>query len=122
MNNTELQIINQVVIPVAGMVVSTVAGMIGYYAKNLYAKHKNVVDLQAQHLQQVIGKDKYDADKETVKEAVYAVEQQAKEFDWEGELKHSKVLDMVEGKTGLTDEQIFNLIKGFVLEVNKLSK
>jgi hypothetical protein len=122
MNNIELQIINQVVIPVAGVVVSTVATMIGYYAKNLYAKHKDVVDLQSQHLQQVIGQDKYNADVQTVKEAVYAVEQQAKEFNWEGEMKHSKVLDMIEGKTGLTDEQVFNLIKGFVLQVNKLSK
>jgi hypothetical protein len=80
------------------------------------------VDLQSQHLQQVIGQDKYNADVQTVKEAVYAVEQQAKEFNWEGEMKHSKVLDMIEGKTGLTDEQVFNLIKGFVLQVNKLSK
>lgn len=57
-----------------------------------------------------------------VKQAVQTVEQLGKEFNWEGKIKHSKVREMVEGKTGLSDTDIFNTIKATVLEVNNMRR
>ncbi|XOQ58323.1 MAG: hypothetical protein ACFWUI_01205 [Clostridium sp.] len=50
---------------------------------------------------------------------VKTVEQLGKEFNWEGAVKHSKVLELIEGKTGLSDDEIYNIIKSTVLEVNQ---
>lgn len=110
--------ISQVVIPILGVVFNILLGVIAFYIKTFWNKHKNVLELQRQQLIQKIGIDKYNADVVKVKEAVYAAEQLGKEFDWNGTLKHSKVLEMIEGKTGLTDDQIFNIIKSLVGEMN----
>ena len=69
---------------------------------------------------QKIGIDKYNSDVAMIKNAVKAVEQLGKENDWSGTFKHSKVLELIGDKTGLTDEEIYNIIKGTVLEVNSL--
>ncbi|MFU0784327.1 hypothetical protein [Clostridium sp.] len=54
-----------------------------------------------------------------VQDMVKTVEQLGKEFNWEGAVKHSKVLELIEGKTGLSDDEIYNIIKSTVLEVNQ---
>lgn len=113
-------IISQVVTSIIGAIMSTLLGIALYYVKKFYNKHKDFLELQRQQLIQKIGIDKYNADIAIVKNAVKAVEQLGKENDWKGAIKHSKVLDMINGKTGLTDEQIYNIIKAAVLEVNSL--
>ena len=84
--------------------------------------NKDFIDKQDKALQDTLGTQQYNTDKQIIKDAVYAAEQMGKEFNWTGELKHSKVLELIEGKTGLSDEEIFNLIKAVVLEVNSLQK
>lgn len=111
-------VINQVVIPLLGVGINIVGGIAAYYAKQFYNKHKNVLELEEQQLQQKIGEDKYNMDVARVRQAVYAVEQLGKEFNWSGTFKHNKVLEMIEGKIALTDEQVFNIIKGVVGEIN----
>ncbi|AGK96525.1 phage holin, LLH family [Clostridium pasteurianum] len=113
-------IISQILIPILGAIISTFIGIITYYARQLYNKHKGFLQLQQQELIQKIGIDKYNIDVVIIKNAVKAVEQLGKENDWTGTFKHSKVLELIADKTGLTDEQIYNIIKGAVLEVNSL--
>ncbi|MDF2884518.1 MAG: hypothetical protein K0R54_5085 [Clostridiaceae bacterium] len=113
-------LISQVLIPIIGTIISTLLGIALFYVKKFYNKHKDFLELQREQLIQKIGIDKYNHDVVVVKNAVKAVEQIAKENDWKGTLKQTKVLDMIQGKTGLTDEQIFNVIKGTVLEVNNM--
>lgn len=113
-------IISQILIPILGAIISTFIGIMTYYARQLYNKHKDFLQLQKQQLIQKIGIDKYNADVAIIKNTVKAVEQLGKENDWSGTFKHSKVLELIGNKTGLTDEQIYNIIKGTVLEVNSL--
>ncbi|WP_234124883.1 hypothetical protein [Clostridium hydrogenum] len=80
------------------------------------------MDKQNKVLQDTLGTQQYNTDRQIIKDSVHAAEQMEKEFKWTGELKHSKVLELIEGKTGLSDEDIFNLIKAVVLEVNSLQK
>lgn len=120
MNTTIIKIINEVIIPVAGVAVSVAGAYVSYYAKKFYSKHEESIKNTEKTLQDKLGVETYNKDVSVVKAAVYSIEQQAKEFNWTGELKHSKVLEKIEGKTGLTDEEIFDLIKGFVLQVNSL--
>jgi hypothetical protein len=110
--------ISQIVIPMLYVVVSIIFGIIAYFDKKFYSTHKDFLDFQRQWLIQKIGIDKYNQDVETVQRAVYSAEQLGKEFDWQGALKHSKALEMIEGKTGLTDDEIFNIIKGTVGYIN----
>ncbi|WP_297430598.1 hypothetical protein [Clostridium sp.] len=112
-------IINQIVIPVVGVIVSMILGLIAYFVKQFYDSHKNMLETQRQYLIQKIGIDKYNQDITVIKGAVATAEQLGKEFDWTGIVKHTKVLEMIEGKTGLTDEEIFNTIKAAVSEINK---
>ncbi|KHD34373.1 hypothetical protein NL50_17455 [Clostridium acetobutylicum] len=114
------QLINQIIIPLLGVLFNVIIGVIAYYAKQFYNKNRGIVELQEEQLKQKIGIDKYNQDVDIVKQTVQAVEQMGKEFNWTGEIKNSKVLQLIEGKTGLTDEEIYNIIKAAVLEVNDI--
>ncbi|URZ15344.1 phage holin, LLH family [Clostridium felsineum] len=114
------QIINEILIPGLGVLFNIIIGVIAYYAKQFYNKNKSVIELQEEQLKQKIGIDKYNQDVAIIKQSVEAVEQMGKEFNWTGEIKNSKVLQLIEGKTGLTDEEIFNIIKAAVLQVNNI--
>ncbi|URZ07575.1 phage holin, LLH family [Clostridium felsineum] len=116
----EEQIINQIIVPILGVVFNIIIGIIAYYVKQFYNKNKNVIELQENQLKQKIGIDRYNQDIVIIKQAVAAVEQMGKEFNWTGEMKNSKVLALIEGKTGLTDEEIYNVIKAAVLKINTL--
>ena len=80
---------------------------------------QELVEKQKEAIQQSMGIEQYNKDVNTVKQSVMTIEQLGKEYDWEGALKHSKVLQLVEGKTGLSDEEIFNIIKATVGELNQ---
>jgi hypothetical protein len=112
-------LLNKIVPDLLYTVVTIILGIITYYVKKFWIEHKSFLDLQRQQLIQKIGIDKYNQDVAAVKEAVKTVEQLGKEFDWVGTIKHSKVLELIEGKTGLTSDEIYNIIKATVLEVNK---
>ncbi|MFL0197765.1 hypothetical protein ACJDU8_19665 [Clostridium sp. WILCCON 0269] len=43
-----------------------------------------------------------------------------KESNWKGAVKHPKVLELIKGKIGLSYDEIYNIIKGTVLEVNNV--
>jgi hypothetical protein len=112
-------LLNKIVPDLLYTIVTIILGIITYYVKKFWLEHKSFLELQRQQLIQKIGIDKYNQDVAAVKEAVKTVEQLGKEFDWEGTIKHSKVLELVEGKTGLASDEIYNIIKATVLEVNK---
>lgn len=112
------QIINQIIIPILGVLFNIIIGVIAYYAKQFYNKNKGIIELQEEQLKQKIGIDKYNQDVAIIKQTVQAVEQMGKEFNWQAEIKNSKVLEMIEGKIGLSDAEIYNVIKAAVLEVN----
>jgi hypothetical protein len=112
-------LLNKIVPDLLYTIVTIILGIITYYVKKFWIEHKSFLELQRQQLIQKIGIDKYNQDVAAVKEAVKAVEQLGKEFDWEGTIKHSKVLEIIEGKTGLTSDEVYNIIKATVLEVNK---
>lgn len=113
-------IINQVFIPILEVVLTTILGIVAYYAKQFYNKHEDFLKLQREQLIQKIGIDKYNKDVALVKYMVATAEQLGKENDWSATLKHSKVIEMLKGKTDLTDDEIYNIIKAAVLEVNSL--
>lgn len=111
-------LLNKVIPDILYAMVTIFIGIITYYAKRFLLKHQDFLELQRQQLIQKIGIDKYNQDVAIIQNAVKSVEQLGKEFNWVGELKHSKVLELIEGKTGLTDEEIYNIIKATVAEFN----
>lgn len=115
-------LINQILSPIIGAIVSMLLGILVYYVNQFYNKQKRFLELQEKELIQKIGIEKYSADVEVVKNAVKTVEQIGKEKNWMGDLKYTKALEIIKGKTGLTDEDIYNIIKAAVLEVNAMKK
>ncbi|AGK98019.1 hypothetical protein [Clostridium pasteurianum] len=113
-------VINEIIIPIIGAGVVTVLEIGRRQLKNFLDAHKELIEKQKEALEKTIGTEQYNKDVAVVKNTVKAVEQLGKEFNWEGAIKHSKVLELIKGKTGLSDDEIFNIIKGAVLEVNSL--
>jgi hypothetical protein len=111
-------IINQIIVPVLIVLIGTIIEIGRRQLKKFLGSNEELIDKQKQALQQSIGIELYNKDRETIRDAVKAVEQLGKENHWAGSLKHSKVFEMVQGKTGLTDEEIFNIIKATVAEFN----
>ncbi|OMH22118.1 hypothetical protein AC231_12295 [Clostridium pasteurianum] len=62
---------------------------------------QELINKQKEALKQTMGIELYNKDVDVVKNAVKTVEQLGKEFNWEGAIKHSKVLELIEGKTAL---------------------
>lgn len=113
-------IITSILIPIVGAGVGTILEIGRRQLKIFLDSKQELIEKQKEALKQSMGIELYNKDVEVVKQAVQTVEQLGKEFDWKGEIKHSKVLEMIEGKTGLTDADIYNIIKGEVLEVNNM--
>lgn len=113
--------INSILIPIVGAGVGTILEIGRRQVKAFLDSKQELIEKQKEALKQSMGIEQYNKDVSVVKQAVATVEQLGKEFDWKGEIKHSKVLEMIEGKTGLNDTDIYNIIKATVLEVNNMS-
>ncbi len=115
-------LITSILTPILVAVIGTIIE-IARRQLNVYLDSKQqLIKKQKEALVQSMGIERYNSDVAIVKQAVQTAEQLGKEFNWEGTLKHSKVLELIEGRTGLTDEQIFNIIKATVLAVNQAKK
>ena len=115
-------LITSILTPIIVAVIGTIIEIARRQLKVYLDSKQQLIEKQKEALVQAMGVEKYNSDVAIVKQAVQTVEQLGKEFNWEGTLKHSKVLELIEGKTGLTDEQIFNIIKATVLGVNQAKK
>lgn len=113
-------LISNIIIPVIGAIIGTIIEIGRRQIKNYLDSKQELIQKQKEALQQSMGIERYNKDKHVVQDAVKTVEQLGKEFDWEGAVKHSKVLELIKGKTGLSDDEIYNIIKGTVLEVNNV--
>ena len=105
-------IINEIIIPIIGAGVATILEIGRRQVKAFLDSKQDLINKQKEALKQTMGIELYNKDVAIVKSAVKAVEQIAKENDWKGAIKHSKVLELIQGKT--------ELIKGAVLEVNSI--
>lgn len=112
-------VINQIIIPILVAIIGTILEIARRQVKTYLDSKQSLIDKQKEALQQSMGIEQYNKDKALLQDTVKTVEQLGKEFDWEGAIKHSKVLDLIEGKTGLSDDEVYNIIKATVLELNK---
>jgi hypothetical protein len=115
-------IINQIVTPLLVAVVGTILEIGRRQLKTFLDSKQALIAKQEQALEQTMGTEQYNKDKAYLQGVVKTVEQLGQEFDWQGAAKHSKVLEMISGKTGLSDDEIFNIIKETVLEINQANK
>lgn len=115
-------LITSILTPVLVALIGTIIEIARRQLKTYLDSKQQLIEKQKEALIQTMGIEKYNSDMAVVKQAVQTAEQLGKEFNWEGTIKHSKVLELIEGKTGLTEAQIFNIIKAAVLTVNQAKK
>lgn len=112
-------LINQIIVPLIGAVIGKIIEVGRRQVKKYLDIKQELIDMQKEAVKQSMGIEQYNKDKQIVIDTCKTVDQLAKEFDWQGAIKHSKVLELIEDKTGLSDGEIYNIIKGTVLEINK---
>lgn len=112
-------LLTQVIPEVLFLVISICISIITYFTKKFLTSHKDFLEYQKQQLIQKMGIDKYNHDLDVAKGLVLSVEQQAKTFDWHGDIKHAKATELISNATGLTNEEIYNVIMSTVAELNK---
>ncbi|WP_039657551.1 hypothetical protein [Clostridium tyrobutyricum] len=115
-------VISQIIIPIIAAFIGAVLEIARRQFKAYLDSEENFIKKKQEALQQSMKIEEYDKDKQIVCDAVKAVEQLGRESHWQGTMKHSKVLEIIKDKTSLTDDEIFNIIKGAVLEVNQYRK
>jgi hypothetical protein len=118
-DNMNATLVNNIIIPIVGAGVGTILEIARRQIKAFLDSKQELIEKQKESVKQSMGVELYNKDKQLVQDTVKTVEQMGKEMNWDGALKHSKVLEFVAGKTGLSDTDIYNIIKGAVLEVNK---
>lgn len=110
--------VNQIIPQLLYIVITAIIGVISYYVKQALDAHKDYIDIQKQQIIQKIGENAYNQDLAIAKQIILAVEQMGREFNWQSEMKHSKATEMIVKKTGLSEEEIYNIIKATVGEFN----
>lgn len=114
--------ITKMITDVCAGVGTLILGIVGYYVKKFLAKHADFIKSQEELVQTQIGTEQYNKNKSIAIDLIYGVEQLAKEFDWDKELKHSKATQLISEKTGLSQDEIYNLIKSTVGKINENRK
>lgn len=112
------ELTKQIIANVCYIGVTTIIGIATYYGKKFIDSKQGLIDKQQESLKQQIGDAQYQKDVGIAKRIVLAVEQEGKEFDWEGALKHSKATELISQKTGLSSGDIYDIIKSVVGEIN----
>ncbi|MBC2579679.1 hypothetical protein [Clostridium sp. DJ247] len=112
-------LLKQIIVDVCYIGVTTIAGIATYYGKKFIDSKQNFIEKQKEVLKQQLGDAQYKKDVDTAKRIVMAVEQMAREHNWEGAVKHSKAVEKITAQTGLSSGDIFDIIKSVVGELNK---
>jgi hypothetical protein len=86
---------------------------------SFYNKQLEFISQQQEALKEKMGQDEYNHTKEVAQDIVYKVEQLGKELAWDAVTKHTNAAEEIAAKcTGLTDEEIYNIIKTTVGMLN----
>lgn len=109
-----LQILPQILL----LIITIIVGFISVIFKKWWNAHKALIEVQKQHAIQTIGIDKYNQDVSIAKSVIHSVEEQARNFNWDSAIKHVTATELISNATGLTTDQIFNIIKATVDELN----
>lgn len=86
-------------------------------AKRYLDDKQEFIQKRKEALQQSIGIEKYNIVKQVIQNAAKTIEQLGKEFNLEDAFIQSKVLELIKDKTGLSDEEIYEIVKSIVLEL-----
>ncbi|RMD02725.1 hypothetical protein D9O40_05340 [Clostridium autoethanogenum] len=113
-----MSILLTTIIPDLGyIIIATLFALISYYVKDFLKKHAGFIEEQEKALKDKIGVDQYNMDKSIATDIILRIEEEAKAFDWDSEIKHSKATELISKKTGLSAEDIYNLIKATVTKI-----
>lgn len=111
-------IIIQLLPQVLTIVLTAIVGFIATIFRNWCNANKALIETEKQQLIQLIGVDNYNKEVNLAKTAIQSVEEQARNFNWDSTIKHAKATEAISNATGLTDEEIYNIIKATVNEWN----
>jgi hypothetical protein len=84
-----------------------------------YNKQLEFISQQQEALKTEMGQTEYNHAKQLAQDIIYKVEQLGKELAWDAVTKHAKAAEEIAAKcTGLSDEDIYNVIKTTVGMIN----
>lgn len=90
---------------------------------SFYNKQLEFINQQQETIKAKLGQDEYKHIKDVAQDIVYKVEQLGKELAWDAVTKHAKAAEEIAAKfTGLSDEDIYNIIKTTVGMMNSNNK
>lgn len=91
--------------------------------KSFYNKQMDFINTQQETLKAKLGEEEYNRTKQEVQDIIYKIEQLGKELAWDAVTKHAKAAEEIASKyTGLSDEDIYNIIKTTVGMMNSSGK
>ena len=90
---------------------------------SFYNKQLEFIAQQQDALKAKLGDEEYNRTKQEVQDIIFKVEQLGKELAWDAVTKHAKAAEEIASKyTGLSDEDIYNIIKTTVGMLNANGK
>ena len=90
---------------------------------SFYNIQAEFITKQQEVLKAKLGQDEYEHTKKEAQDIIFKVEQLGKELAWDAVTKHAKVAEEIASKyTGLSDEEIYNIIKTTVGMMNSNNK
>lgn len=115
-------IINQIIVPVMTMVIATILEIARRQLKTYLESKQDLIEKQKQLAIQQMGQAQYDADKDKAIEIVNAVEQLARNYNWEGAFKRSRAAEWIMKETKLTSTDIDIILEAAINGFNKNKK
>lgn len=117
--------LNQVIAYVLYLIITGIGAFIAAQVKKMredknsfYSKQATYIEQQQEALKAKMGQEEYSNAKQKATDIIYKVEQLGKELAWDAATKHSKATELISQATGLSDEDIFDIIKSTVGMIN----
>lgn len=112
-------LVNELIPQLLYLIITVIMGLVTYYVKKFLEARKDLLETQKEEIIQKIGIEKYNQDVAIAKSIIEAVEQMGRNFNWEGAVKKSKAAEIISQKTGLSQNDIYNIIEATVAEFNR---
>lgn len=111
------ELLIQLIASALSIAVTALLGILSFYLKKYLCSKQKILEYQKQQLINKIGYEHYTHDIKIAQGIIHSVEQLGKEYDWASIVKHTHAAELISEKTRLSAEDIFNIIKATVGEI-----
>ncbi|NMM65509.1 hypothetical protein HBE96_23305 [Clostridium sp. P21] len=111
------ELVKSIISDGAYIIITGLFGIISFQFKKFIAEHNDYIQKEKELVKTQIGAEQYYKNKDKAIDLILRIEEEAKAYNWDSEVKHSNAVKLISEKTGLSSEDIYDIIKSTVTKI-----